>query len=227
MERIMKPYFSHLPCFSKETQDRILFGIGLILLLGELYKQLFLYYCINNGAYDWWYFPFQLCSLPMYLCLIQYVLPDSPLKTDIFTFMQDFHLLGGIAALTVPDGFSGIHWSLTLHGYVWHVLLIAISLLLFFGKRTDCSRRGFLRTLPTFAVCCCIALIINVSAPGDGIIDMFYISPYHPSTQPVFHELSLLIGILPGNLLYLASVMIGAGCIHLLYHLLAKRIFPK
>lgn len=221
----MKLYQLHRPLSSREAVDKLLLGIGLFLLLGEIYKQCFLFYYINNRSYDWWYFPFQLCSLPMYLCIIQYFLPDKRLKTDCFTFMQDFHMLGGIAALAVPDGFSHIHWSLTLHGYVWHLLLITISLLLFFSKSTDCSRRGFLRTLPLFAICSCIALFINAAAPGHGNADMFYISPYHPSTQPVFHEISLLLGILPGILIYLTAVILGSGCVHFMYHQLSQKLF--
>ena len=36
------------------------YGCGLVLALGELYKQLFLYQIVNQGRYDWWYFPMQL-----------------------------------------------------------------------------------------------------------------------------------------------------------------------
>lgn len=49
---------------------RLLFFLGILLALSECYKQMFLYYIVNGRKYDWWYFPFQLCSIPMYLCLI-------------------------------------------------------------------------------------------------------------------------------------------------------------
>ena len=42
---------------------------GLVLAVSELYKQGFLYFVAGQGRYNWWYFPFQLCSVPMYLCL--------------------------------------------------------------------------------------------------------------------------------------------------------------
>lgn len=194
--------------------DRILNGCGWFLLVCEIYKQLFLYYTINHGNYDWWFFPFQLCSLPMYLCLLLPFLPDGRLKTVFYTFMQDFGLLGGIAALIVSDGFRHIHWSLTLHGYVWHLVLIFISLVIFSSGRSDLSLKGFLRILPFFALCCCIATLINVAAPGYGIADMFYISPYHPSTQLLIHDISLKYGILTGHLIYLSSVCLGGFLVH-------------
>ena len=53
----------------KAGPDTILFLCGLFLGLTELYKQGFIYYIENGRTYDWWYFPFQLCSIPMYICL--------------------------------------------------------------------------------------------------------------------------------------------------------------
>ena len=56
---------------SDRSYHRILFAIVVILLLSELYKQLFSIFVLwITKTYDWWIFPFQLCSLPMYLCAI-------------------------------------------------------------------------------------------------------------------------------------------------------------
>ena len=212
----MNPFY-HFRALSDKTYDRILFFCGLFLLLTELYKQCFLYFIIDHGHYDWCFFPFQLCSLPMYLCLLLPAFKPGPKKTAVYTFLQDFNLLGGLAALIVSDGFRGIHWTLTLHGYVWHMLLVCIGLFVFCGGRSDLSRNGYLRTLPLFFLSCAAAFLINILAPGHGQADMFYISPYYPSTQPVFHEIALYIGIMPANLLYLLTVCVGAAILHALF----------
>ena len=96
----MNPFY-HFRALSDKTYDRILFFCGLFLLLTELYKQCFLYFIIDHGHYDWWFFPFQLCSLPMYLCLLLPAFKPGPKKTAVYTFLQDFNLLGGLAALIV------------------------------------------------------------------------------------------------------------------------------
>ena len=58
----------------KDVSDRknkkILFFTGLFLLVIEVYKELFYYFVVNNGSYDFSIFPFQLCDVPMYICLI-------------------------------------------------------------------------------------------------------------------------------------------------------------
>lgn len=210
-------FLSRLRALPDRTLDRILLGCGFFLAACEVYKQVFLYVVINQGHYDWWFFPFQLCSLPMYLCLAVPFLKDRRMKTVLYTFMQDFNLLGGIAALVVPEGFLHIHWSLSLHGYVWHVLIVLLGLLLGLSGRTELSGKGYLATLPVFGGACLTATLINVLAPGHGQADMFYISPYHPSSQFVFHEIALGLGILPAHLLYLAAICAGGYGIHRMF----------
>ena len=95
---------------------RLLFFCGVILTASEIYKQLFLYYVVNQEKYDWWYFPFQLCSLPMYFCLLLPLVKNRKLQLIILTFMQDFNLLGGIMALAEPSGLLHPYWFLTMHG---------------------------------------------------------------------------------------------------------------
>ena len=82
-----EPYFRH-----------ILFSCGVLLALMELYKQAFLYVIEFHGHFDWWYFPFQLCSIPMYICLAAPLLHSEKTLRRAATFLQDFGLLGGIMA---------------------------------------------------------------------------------------------------------------------------------
>ena len=86
---------------------RLLFFCGLLLAVIELYKQLFLYWIVNDGCYDWWYFPFQLCSVPMYLCLLL-PLASQRLRPVFCTFIQDFGLLGGVMARLPLAALAGV-----------------------------------------------------------------------------------------------------------------------
>lgn len=204
----------------KLTKARIswlLFGCGVFLGASEIWKQLFLYYIVNNGTYDWWYFPFQLCSLPMYFCLLLPLVRSEGKRRIVYTFMQDFNLLGGIMALAEPSGLFHPYWLLTLHGLIWHLLLIFMGLAIAFSRQSDLSLKGFLKTLPLFGVCCGIAVLINRTAKPLGQADMFYISPYYPSVQVIFHEIALALGITPGNLIYLLSICAGGLVIHLIF----------
>ncbi len=197
--------------------NRLLFLCGLFLAVSEMYKQLFLYYVVNDKTYDWWYFPFQLCSIPMYLCLVLPLIRNSRVRTVLLTFLHDFGLLGGIMALAEPSGLLHPYWFLTLHGLLWHVLLIFIGLSIGFSRAYDTSLSGYAKTLPLLLFCCAIASIINVTAKPAGQADMFYISPFYPNNQIVFHEIAMTLGITAGNLIYLASVCFGGFLIHTIF----------
>ena len=204
---------------SKKHSGRILFLSGLFLSICELYKQGFLYTIVNSGSYDWWYFPFQLCSVPMYLCLLYPFVSSGSryfmINQKVYaTFIQDFGLLGGFMALADPSGLMHPYWTLTLHGFLWHFILIFIGSYCCFSQISDTSTGGFSRVLPLFFLGCIIATLINVAAGPDGNADMFYITPYYPSLQRVFHTIALTVGIIPGNIIYLFCVCLGAGLIH-------------
>ena len=192
------------------THPQVLPACGLILAVSEIYKQGFLYYIVNGGQYDWWYFPFQLCSIPMYLGLgIPFV--PSKLKNSFYSFIQDFGLLGGIMALAEPSGLMHPYITLTVHGFLWHFILIFMGLICAFYNH---GKRG--RPLFLFLICTAIATVINVLSHPYGNADMFYISPYYPNGQIVFHQISLVTGTILGNCLYLTSVLLGGFIIHMI-----------
>ena len=201
----------------------ILWICGVLLGTGELYKQLFLYEIVNHGRYDWWYFPFQLCSIPMYLCLLPFLPGWKQYASVCTSFLQDFGILGGIMALAVPPGLMHPYWTLTLHGFIWHFILIFIGLFCAISGTSDLCRRGFLRTLPLYFLCCLTALAINTAAGPASGAEMFYISPFRPSGQPFFHQISVTLGIFPGIMIYIAAMLLGAALVHsIIQHALSQ-----
>ena len=200
-----EPYFRH-----------ILFSCGVLLALMELYKQAFLYVIEFHGHFDWWYFPFQLCSLPMYLCLL---LPFVPHKYQrIFcTFMYNYNLLGAVMVFVDPSGLMHPYWTLTLHGFIWHILLIFIGLLIAFSRMVLPTAKGFWQSTAVFTVGCVIATIINVTSHPYGNADMFYITPYYATTQIVYSQIAAKFGIFAGNAVYVLSIILGAWLLHLVF----------
>lgn len=198
----------------------VLWICGIILALSEIYKQLFLYQIVNQNHYDWWYFPFQLCSTPMYLCLAFPLAPSGKFRKAAAAYLESFGFLGGIMALAEPSGLMHPYWVLTIHGFLWHILLVFIAL---FCAGLDWGgqyAQDYTEALPMFFVFCLIATFINILTRGKS--DMFYISPYYPITQAVFHQISLVCGTLPGIIIYLLSVCVGAFFCHRLANIIFR-----
>ncbi|MDD3142528.1 MAG: YwaF family protein [Lachnospiraceae bacterium] len=215
------------PHISDQCYRYILLGCGLLLVAMELYKQIFLFNIISHGHYNWWYFPFQLCSIPMYLCIIIPFVHSKKYTLILCTFLQNFSILGGVMALLFHSGLIYSYLRLTIHGFVWHILLILIGLLTCITQHSDSSIKGYLCTLYPYAFSCIIATVINIISPKAGGADMFYISPYHPSTQFGFHYIAVTYGTLAGILIYIIATCIGSLFVHLLCSLIATHILKS
>lgn len=202
--------------FSYNVQQQLLIFLAVLFPLSELAKQILLF--INNGCtYDWWYFPFQLCSIPMYLLPLYCLLPEKfwGLRKVLANFMVDFGLLGGIFAFADT---SGMHYDLpvlTLHSYLWHFLLIYLGFFLIFTQRNSSLPKDFLLPGTLFLLLVGIATLLNIALRTKGLINMFYVSPYYLMQQIAFADIALVTGQTAGRLIYLASELLGAFLIHL------------
>ena len=201
---------------SSKGQNRLLILLAVLFPLSELGKQ-FLLYVSNNCSYDWWYFPFQLCSMPMYLLPLYCLLPEKyrQARLTLANFLVDFGLLGGVFAFVDP---SGMHYNLavlTLHSYLWHFLMIFLGLFLIFTHKNSTCPKDFLLPGALFLMLVGIATSINIIFHTCGSINMFYISPYYLMEQIVFRKIALFTGQTAGRLIYLASEILGAFLIHL------------
>ena len=200
-----------------DVRRRTVSAVGLVLLISEIYKQLFCLYIVDGGVYDWHRLPFQLCSLPMYFCLILPWLKGGRAETILSTFMADFNLMGAVMAFADPSGFFSKYMILTVHGVLWHILVIFIGFFVIFANMADVtSVKSFRKILPLFFVCCCTAAAMNVCFHPYGGANMFYIDPYTPSVQLVFRDIAARWGIAAGNIIYIAAMVLGGFICHLL-----------
>lgn len=207
----------------------------------EILKQLLLYIG-NDCHYIWWYFPFQLCSMHLYLLPAALLLSRSghksignisncsgkyfftsflsrpgiclQLQQIIFTFLADFGTLAGIFAFCDTSGMQYQMSVLTAHSYLWHFLMIFTGILL--GLSPEITG-AFGPSCALFLSYAGIASVINLLFHDYGSINMFYISPWEPVTQAVFRDIAALTGDTLCHIIYLAVIVTGAGILHLVF----------
>lgn len=204
----------------------ILFVIGVILAISEVYKQLFYYFVVMDNQYAWGDFPFQLCSIPMYICLIAPWLKKGKLQRGMYSFLVLYNLLGGAISFAEPSGLLHDYWFLTVHALAWHMSLVFIGLFVCFSRRGGNTKEDYWGATKTFWVLCVIAFGINclVQNVFQGDINMFFVGP-GDSPIVVFKQFSQWFGWYVNTFIYIAAVSIGAyGIFRLIYALQNKKV---
>lgn len=223
--------------------EKILFFIGIFLLTSEILKQLLLTFVVNAGHYNLWYFPFQLCSLPMYLLVLYPFLHTQSARNTTLGFLATYNLLGGIAVFFDT---SGMHYPLlilTVHSYLWHILLIVTGILsgillvqksatvpsLSYSKDmkrqlTDTSMHhllpSFSRITLLYILFALIAEYLNHILDSFGEINLFYINPDYQMTQIFFVKIGELCGNNLAILVYILATIFGASILYGFWNIL-------
>ena len=208
-----------------ERGNRILLiCVSVFLMITELYKQLFYYFHIENEEYNFGIFPFHLCSVPMYLCIIAALIRPGKIQNGMYAFMTTFNLLGGIMAFIEPSGIVHDHLTLTLHAFLWHLSLVFIGAYLLFSGRGAKTMGDYWGAVATFVALCVLAFIINVSLweVSGGDINMFFVGPRN-SSLVVFKQISEKFGWYVSTALYIPTVCLGAYIIFLPVRLFYKK----
>ena len=213
---------------SRPVANGILLGVGLLLILSEVFKQFFCYYVIADNTYHWGEFPFQLCSVPMYLCLLVPWLKPGKVRRALCSFMVLYNLLGGAIAFTEPSGLFHSHWFLTMHSCIWHMFLVFIGLFLCFSRQGGTEKTDYAPATYTFFALCGIAFILNCIVQfGVGEhMNMFFVGPGE-SPIIVFKFFSQKLGWYVNTPIYMAAVCLGAYLIFLLIYGLQNKALPR
>ena len=208
---------------TNERQNRIVLGaVGGFLLATEVYKILF-HMTVNPYNWGFWgTFPFQLCSVPMYLSIVCALCKSKKVNAWLYEFMFAVNMFGGIMAFLEPSGIQHGFVTLTVHAYIWHMLLIFLGLYLYFSKRACMHRSSYGKAAAVYLLSCATAQVLNLIFAGK--INCFYISPYIKSPLAVFKDIYAACGwVVNMVLLILALILASAAVYYIGYWIRVKK----
>jgi uncharacterized membrane protein YwaF len=198
-----------------DRRNRILLlSFACALIASDVFKQCFLFYIIEGGAISWGEFPFQLCSMQMYLCPIAVLCKNERLSRACYGFMMSFNLLGGLAGAFEPSGVFLDQLPLTVHAIAWHYSLVFLGFYIIFSRRAGRTKEDFVDTVKLFAALCFVAFIINtlICITVGEVANMFFVGPF-PSPIIVFSEISRRFGWTASTVIYIPLISLAAGVI--------------
>jgi len=172
-------------------RDRLLFGAGLVLLLLEVYKQLFVHALYGNGRYDFSILPLQLCSYALYVYLAIPLLPRGRVKDTLTSFAALYLTMGGCLVMAWPR--FPEQGALALHSMLWHTVMIVVGVVLLRSQGEKGYPFPMVRGGGVFLAVFGLAILLNrvltpLAEGSAGALNLFYMHPDHPCSYLIIRD---------------------------------------
>lgn len=212
--------------YHNEKQLKIvLFAYSIIALILEILKQLiwtFNYDPITNIVtwdYEWYSFPFQLCTTPIYVSLICLFTKKGKFRNALLSYMAYVTILGSISTMLMPDSCFVNDILVNIHTMWLHLGSFVVSIYLLMSGEVKIDIESLNNAIIVFLIFVGIAISMNIIVYNSGILNgetfnMFYISPYFPSTLPVFDIINQNVPYIVFLIIYIWSLSLGAFIIY-------------
>ena len=173
--------------------SRVVLVMALIVIVLEIYKQLQYSFSYDGGVvfdYQWYAFPFQFCSTPMYV-----------------------GLLAGLCVMVYPNDIYIDTVGINIQTSVCHGTMISVAVYLLYSGYVELKHKTILKAMSVFACAMGIAMILNEIAYRSGLeetFNMFYISPHHAPSLPVYSQVQAVVPFPFCTLIYFAAFTLAA-----------------
>ena len=182
--------------FGRNAKDRsfraVCFVFWALYFLFETYKQINFSFNYNGGEpywdYQWYAFPFQLCSAPLYVLPFVFLTRDgSPVRRAAVAFMSTYVLFAGAAVMLYPSTVFIGTIGINIQTMFWHGSQVILGCFFLTRHRNELGARYFLSGAVFFLAMLCVAVALDLIVPRftDETFNMYFISPLFPSSLPV------------------------------------------
>ncbi|MBE5804098.1 MAG: hypothetical protein E7316_06250 [Clostridiales bacterium] len=175
---------------------RVVFYTAVLVTVFELLHQINYNLVWRDGALQWdvqWYaFPFQFCTTPMYIGLLTGPFRKGRIHDSLCAYLATYAVFAGLCVMIYPgDVYTGTIIT-NVQTMICHGSMITIGIYLFYTGHVKLEYRTILKAIPVFAACISIAMLLNEIAYRSGLLasghtfNMFFISPYCEPSLPVY-----------------------------------------
>ena len=214
---------------------KFLLLVSLVVIALEVYKQInfSFHYDGNTIAFDyqWYAFPFQFCSTPMYVGLLAAVVRNRKLHESLCAYLATYGFFAGLCVMFYPSTVFVETIGINIQTMICHGSMVTIGMYLLRSGYIKTDPRTIFKALPVFSSLVTMAMLMNELAYRTGLLktetfNMFFISPYCNPELPVY---SLVQGAVPFPrciLVYIAGFTTAGALLLAITHLMKHR-FPQ
>lgn len=146
---------------------------SVLMWIGELYKQFCYSFQTGTFKYNWYFFPWQFCSTPLYTFLFCAIAKKGKLYDVVSAYNATYALFAGTCVMLYPSTLVA-NYGISFQSLLHHALMMitGVSALVLYAKKF--SVRLFAQSFIVYCILLAIAIIIN-EAVGDSV-NMYFIS---------------------------------------------------
>lgn len=179
-----------------------IFWVAVVVAVLEVYKQINYTFSYAGGItadYQWYAFPFQFCSTPMYVGLLAGIIRKGKVHDALCAYLATYAVFAGVSVMVYPADIYINTIGINIQTTICHCSMIVIGAYLFASGHVKPEHKTVLKAMPVFAITVGMAAIMNELAVVFGIVpeetfNMFFISPHCDPSLPVY---SLVQGVVP------------------------------
>ena len=210
----------HLPCEKEAFIRRFLLIESILVIVLEIYKQInFSFYIDGNQIifdYQWYAFPFQFCSTPMYIGLLAAIIQSKSSHRRLCAYLASYALFAGVCVMAYPTTVFVDTIGINIQTMVCHGSMMTVGIVLLHSGYIKIELNTLMRALPIFLLLVLGAATMNEVAYQTGLLNtetfnMFFISPYCSPELPVYAQIQSVVPFPFSVLIYIAGFTAGAG----------------
>ncbi len=208
-----------------ERTRAVVFWTAIVVLVLEVYKQVNYTFGYDTGTitadFQWYAFPFQFCSMPMYVGALMGIFRKGKVHDALAAFLATYAVFAGVCVLIYPVDVFISTIGINVQTMICHCSMIVIGVYLMVTGYVKLEHKTILKAMPVFAVAVALAALMNEIAYRSGLLEtetfnMFFISPYCEPSLPVYSLVQQVVPFPFCLVIYIAAFSLAAYLILLI-----------
>ena len=196
----------------------VVFGVAVTVIVLETYKMINYSFSYENGVvfdFQWYAFPWQFCSTPMYVGFLAGIIRKGKVHEALCAYLATYAVFAGAAVMIYPGDVYIDTIGINIQTMICHGSMISVGMYLLYTGYVKLEHKTIFKALPVFACTLLIAVILNEVAYFSGLLEresfnMFYVSRHLDSTLPVYSLVHNSVPFPVNLLIYIAGFTAAA-----------------
>lgn len=203
----------------------VVFGTAVLIVLLELYKQINYTFHFDGkeitADYQWYIFPWQFCSMPMYVGFLAGIVRKGKVHDALCAFLATYSIFAGICVMLYPVTVFIGTIGINIQTMVCHGSMVVIGVYLLSTGYVNLEHKTILKAIPVFVAAVVLAIVMNEAAYYTGLLEtdtfnMFFISPHCEPSLPVYSLVQQVVPFPWCLIIYVSAFSLAAYLILLI-----------